>query len=150
MIKWLETEETVRFNEVDQWGIAWYGNYIAWFEVGRMDLLSRVDLRPDKMEELGFIAPVINVTCDYRHPARCGDSIIVRSTVVKPEIAALRFRFEILRKTDRKLLARGETTQVLLTRAGIMIYKVSGELAERINTLIDYCNTDGDESIEDC
>lgn len=149
-MNWTETEETVRFNEVDQWGIAWYGNYMAWFEVGRMDLLSRVDLRPDHMEELGYIAPVINVTCDYRHPARCGDAIIVRSTVVKPEIAALRFRFEILRKTDRKLLARGETTQVLLTKDGIMIYKVSGELEKRISELIDYCNANGHAQVKDC
>jgi len=139
---WSETETTVRFNEVDQWGIAWYGNYMAWFEVGRMDLLRRVDLRPDQMEELGYIAPVINLSCDYRHPARCGDVIVIRSTVVQPEIAALRFRFEILRKADRKLLARGETTQVLLTREGVMIYKVSGRLAERVRHLIDYCQNE--------
>ena len=138
-MKWLETETTVRFNEIDQWGIAWYGNYMAWFEVGRMALLREVDLLPEHMVQMGYIAPIINVRCDYKHPARCDDRIIIRTTVVEPVVAALTFKFEILRKKDRVLLARGETTQVLLTTDQKMIYRVTGELEERIIDLVEYC-----------
>ena len=138
-MQWIETEETVRFNEVDEWGMVWYGNYTAWFEVGRMSLLEHFDLLPRQMVELGFIAPVINLKCDYKHPAACGDRIIIRTTVIKPEIAALIFKFEILLKETRTLLASGETTQVLLTTDKKMIYRLSGELGKRINTLVDYC-----------
>ncbi|MCP4668119.1 MAG: acyl-CoA thioesterase, partial [Deltaproteobacteria bacterium] len=95
-MKWIETEETVRFNEVDEWGMAWYGHYMAWFEVGRMRLLRRFDLLPKDMVDLGFLAPVIKLKCDFKHPAACGDRIIIRTSVVKPEIAALIFKFEIL------------------------------------------------------
>ena len=138
-MKWLETETTVRFNEIDQWGIAWYGNYMAWFEVGRMALLREVDLLPEHMVQMGYIAPIINVRCDYKHPARCDDRIIIRTTVVEPVVAALTFKFEILRKKGRVLLARGETTQVLLTTDQKMIYRVTGELEERIIDLVEYC-----------
>lgn len=138
-MRWLETEETVRFNEVDEWGMAWYGHYMAWFEVGRMSLLRRFDLLPGQMVKLGFIAPVINVKCEYKLPAGCGDWIIIRTTVVKPEIAALVFNFEILLKENRNLLARGETTQVLLTVEKKMIYRLSGEIKKRITNLVDYC-----------
>lgn len=138
-MRWIETEETVRFNEVDEWGMAWYGNYMAWFEVGRMALLRRFDLLPGQMVELGYIAPVINVNCDYRHPAECGDEIIIRTSAMKPEIAALVFQFEVMLKKDRVLLARGETTQVLLTTAKKMIYKPTGELASRITSLVNFC-----------
>ena len=44
-MQWIETEETVRFNEVDEFGMVWYGNYAAWFEVGRMSLLEHFDLQ---------------------------------------------------------------------------------------------------------
>ena len=91
------------------------------------------------MVELGYIAPVINLKCDFRHSAACGDSIIIRTTAVKPEIAALTFRFDILLKEDRTLLARGETTQVLLTTDRIMIYRLTGEIEERVNSLVSYC-----------
>ena len=141
-MKWFETEDTVRFNEVDEWGIAWYGHYMAWFEVGRMAMLRQFDLLPKNMVQLGYIAPVINVKCDYKRPALCGEPIIIKVTAVKPEIAALIFKFEILRKADRTLLARGETTQVLMTTEKKMIYAISGEIERRIMELIDYCMQD--------
>ncbi len=138
-MQWVETEETVRFNEVDQWGMVWYGHYMAWFEVGRMFLLRRFDLLPKQMVELGYIAPVITLKCDFKHPAACGDLIIIRTTAVKPEIAALTFKFEILLKEQGTLLAWGETMQVLLTTDNKMIYRLSGELEKRINNLLNYC-----------
>ncbi len=138
-MKWFETEDIVRFNEVDEWGMVWYGNYTAWFEVGRMALLREFDLMPKDMVELGFIAPVINLKCDFKKPAFCDEPIIIRVTVVKPEIAALIFKFEILRKEDRTLLARGETTQVLMTSGKKMIYFIKGDLEKRIMKLVDYC-----------
>jgi acyl-CoA thioester hydrolase len=143
-MQWFETEETVRFNEVDEWGMAWYGHYLAWFEVGRMALLRRFDLLPHQMVALGYIAPVIQVTCHYKRSAKSGDRIVIRVTVVKPEIAALIFKFEILSRDDRTLLARGETTQVLLTTKHTMIYRLSGELERRILNLIDHCSRETD------
>ncbi|MCD6560603.1 MAG: acyl-CoA thioesterase [Deltaproteobacteria bacterium] len=138
-MKWVETEEVVRFNEVDEWGMAWYGHYMAWFEVGRMSLLRRFDLLPKNMVGLGYIAPVIKVKCDYKHPAACGDRIIIKASAIKPEIAALIFRFEILLKKDSTLLARGETIQVLLTTDKKMIYRMSGELEQRVTNLVNFC-----------
>jgi acyl-CoA thioester hydrolase len=138
-MQWIEKEEVVRFNEVDQWGMAWYGHYMAWFEAGRLALLRRFDLLPRQMVDLGYIAPVINLKCDFKHPAACGDCIIIRTTAVKPVIAALIFKFEVLLKESRTLLARGETTQVLLTTNNKMIYRISGELEKRITNLVNYC-----------
>jgi acyl-CoA thioester hydrolase len=138
-MQWVETEEVVRFNEVDEWGMAWYGHYMAWFEIGRMSLLERFDLLPGQMVELGYIAPVVSLKCDFKYSATCGDRIIIRTTVVKPEIAALKFKFEIFLKENRTLLAQGETTQVLLTTKRKMIYRLTGELENRINNLVSYC-----------
>jgi acyl-CoA thioester hydrolase len=138
-VRWVETEETVRFNEVDEWGMAWYGHYMAWFEAGRASLLRLFDLMPRQIVDLGYVAPVVSLKCDFKNSATSGDQIIIRTTVVKPEIAALIFKFEILLKENRILLARGETTQVLLTTKRKMIYRVSGELGRRISKMIDYC-----------
>jgi len=139
-MQWVETEEIVRFNEVDEWGMAWYGHYMAWFEVGRLSLLRRYDLLPRQMVDLGYIAPVINLQCDFKNPVGSGDRIVIRTTVAKPEVAALRFKFEILLKENRTLLAQGETTQVLLTTNKKMIYRLSGELEKRISNLVNYCS----------
>jgi len=139
-MQWVETEEIVRFNEVDEWGMAWYGHYMAWFEVGRLSLLRRFDLLPRQMVDLGYIAPVINLQCDFKNPVGSGDHIVIRTTVAKPQVAALTFKFEILLKENRTLLAQGETTQVLLTTNKKMIYRLSGEFKKRTRNLVDYCS----------
>jgi acyl-CoA thioester hydrolase len=133
-----ETEIRVRFNEVDSWGIVWHGHYIAWFEVGRSALLSKFQLSPQDFTRLGYIAPVIDLKCSYKEPARLGDEIILRTTVLKPTKAALTFQFEVLRKKDRKLLVSGEETQVLLTLDGKMLYYIPPELEERLKPLFDH------------
>ena len=132
-----ETEIRVRFHEVDSWGIVWHGHYIAWFEVGRSALLSKFQLGPQEFTRMGYVAPVVDLKCSYREPARLGDEIIIRTTVFKPPKAALTFRFEILRKKDRKLLVTGEETQVLQALDGRLLYSLPPELEEKLKPLLE-------------
>lgn len=138
-IHWNETEESVRFNEVDQWGIAWHGHYLSWFEIGRMALVKPFKLLPEDMAALGYIAPVVRLNCEYKQSALFGDDIIIRTTATKPEIAALLFHSEVVRKKDRALLAKCDTMQVLMTVDKTMIYRLHGELEERVNRLLAHC-----------
>jgi acyl-CoA thioester hydrolase len=137
-MKYDETEIRVRFNEVDSWGIVWHGHYIAWFEVGRMALLGKFQLLPQDFSRMGYLAPVVDLKCVYKEPARLDEEILIRTTIVKPTKAALTFLFQILRKTDRKLLASGEETQVLLTLDGKMLYYLPQALQEKLRLLLDY------------
>ncbi|HSR13382.1 MAG TPA: thioesterase family protein [Thermodesulfobacteriota bacterium] len=133
-----ETETRVRFQEVDSWGVAWHGHYIAWFEAGRMSLLRKFGLLPGDFTRMGYVAPVIDLKCSYKEPARVDEEILVRTTILPPTKAALTFHFEILRKSDGKLLASGEETQVLLTLDGKMLYYIPPELREKIESILDY------------
>jgi acyl-CoA thioester hydrolase len=136
-----ETEIRVRFNEVDSWGIVWHGHYIAWFEAGRMALLRKFQLQPQDFAHMGYLAPVVDLKCSYKEPARLDEEIIIRTTVLKPTKAALTFQFEVLRKKDRKLLVSGEETQVLQTLDGRLLYYIPSELKDRLQNLFDYLET---------
>ena len=138
-MRWIETHEVVRFNEIDQWGMAWHGHYVTWFEIGRIALLKPFGLLPAQMAELGFIAPVVRLTCEYKHPALNGDRLLIRTTALKPEIAALIFKCEIKRDDDQVMLALCEATQVLMTVEKKMIYRLSGEIETRVGRLLEYC-----------
>ena len=132
-----ETEIRVRFHEVDSWGIVWHGHYIAWFEVGRSALLEKFQLSPQDFTRMGYVAPVVDLKCVYKEPARLGDEVIIRTTVLKPTKAALTFRFEILRKKDWKLLVTGEETQVLQALDGRLLYHIPPELEEKLKPLFE-------------
>jgi len=137
-VRYDETEIKVRFNEVDSWGIVWHGHYIAWFEVGRMALLGRFNLLPQDFTQMGYVAPVVEVKCFFKEPARMDEEILIRTSVLQPTKAALTFHFQILRKKDGKLLATGEETQVLLTLDGRMLYIIPQDLREKLKPLFDY------------
>ena len=137
-MKFDETELKVRFNEVDSWGIVWHGHYVAWFEVGRMALLGKFHLLPQDFTQMGYLAPVVDLKCAFKEPARLNDEVLIRTTILKPTKAALTFQFQILRKNDGKLLASGEETQVLLTLDGRMLYIIPQDLRERFHPLFDY------------
>ena len=137
-MKYDETELRVRFNEVDSWGMVWHGHYITWFEVGRMALLGKFQLLPKDFARMGYIAPVVDLKCVFKEPAHLDEEILIRTTVLKPTKAALTFRFQVQRKSDGKLLAFGEETQVLLTLDGRMLYIIPQDLREKFQPLFDY------------
>jgi acyl-CoA thioester hydrolase len=138
--QWLETEVKVRFEEVDPWQIVWYGNYLSYFEVARTALLEKFDLLANVITDLGFRTPVVALKTRFKSPARFNDLLKVRAAVRVPETAALIFDFEIHRPADQALIAAGETTQVLLSLDGKMIYRFSGPLKERVDRMVAFCN----------
>jgi len=137
-MKYDETEFRVRFNEVDSWGMVWHGHYIAWFEVGRMALLRKFRLLPQDFAQMGYLAPVVELKCSFKEPARLDEEILLRTSIRKPTKAALTFLFQALRKKDQKLLVSGEETQVLLTLDGRMLYYLPTDLKERLSPLFAY------------
>jgi acyl-CoA thioester hydrolase len=142
-LKYDETEVRVRFSEVDSWGMVWHGHYISWFEVGRTALLRKFRLLPQDLTRMGYVAPVVDLKCVYQEPARPDEEILIRTTVLRPRKAALTFNFQILRKSDRKLLAKGEETQVLLTSDGRMLYYLPPSLSDRLKPLLAYLEDAG-------
>ncbi len=103
-----------------------------------MALLRKFQLQPQDFAQMGYLAPVVDLKCSYKEPARLDEEIIIRTTVLKPTKAALTFQFEVLRKKDRKILVTGEETQVLLALDGRLLYYIPPELEERLKPLFDH------------
>ncbi len=137
-MKYHEMETRVRFNEVDQWGMVWHGHYLSYFEMGRIDLARGFGLTPSDFVKMGYTAPVIELRCNYKEPARDDEFLIIRTTLEKPTKAALTFRYQILRKRDKRLLVEGETTQVLLNKKKELVLVIPEEIKKRIERLLTY------------
>ncbi len=146
-MKYHESRVQVRFNEVDQWGIVWYANYFAYIEVARSEVLARVGLLPDVLSSLGYTAPIINLTSNFKSSARFLDELIVQMTLVPQKAAKLVFSFRIIQAESGKLVMEGETTQVLLNNKGFMVYTLEGELAAKIGDLVAYFSEEGEISV---
>jgi acyl-CoA thioester hydrolase len=111
-----ETTLRVRYAETDQMGVVHHANYIVWFEAGRIEFLRQLGFSYGEMEEDGMHLPVVEVKCRYKHPARFDDEITIRTRLAQMRASLLRFQFEVVRKSDRRLLAEGETVLVVVGR----------------------------------
>lgn len=128
---WDESTITVRFNEVDVYQVAWHGHYVAWMEVGRTNLARRFGLDPFQLAELGWLGPVVQVEVKYLRPARCNDTLIIRTTLEPGETATLVFLSEIV-GPDGNRLATGRTVHALTDLEGTLQFRLPQAVAERV------------------
>jgi len=101
-------------------------------------VLEKFSLLPEQFTALGFIAPVVSAQCEFKKPARTNEFITIQTHLLKPQTASLTFRFEILLRDEGSLLAKGETVQVLQKLDGTLIYKLTGALKDRVESMVQY------------
>lgn len=130
-----ETTITVRFNEVDTYGVAWHGHYVAWMEVGRHELARRFDLDVESIAAAGFLAPVVGLELQFRHPARFDEELTVRTTLHRNETATLEFRSVIVDASGRTC-AVGTTVHALTDKGGVLQYHPPALIMERVERLL--------------
>ncbi|HXZ20699.1 MAG TPA: thioesterase family protein [Candidatus Acidoferrales bacterium] len=117
MAHFSETMLRVRYAETDQMGVAYYGNYFTWFEVGRVELMRELgfDYRSLEREEGCYIL-VAEASCRYKGPARYDDLLRIRTELKAMRGPVLRFGYSVLRDADGALLAEGETAHLVADR----------------------------------
>lgn len=109
----------VRYAETDQMGVVYYANYLIWFEVGRSEFCRDRGFEYRKLEEeFGLRLAVTEAQCRYLAPARYDDEIVIRTWLCDVRRRSLKFRYQIVRSDDSKLLAEGETVHVVIDGQG--------------------------------
>ena len=99
----------VRYYETDQMGIVHHSNYVRYFECGRTDMLKKLGLPIEKIEDAGVMLPVVSVECRYKVPARLGDTLKIVSIIDRIPMAKLVIRNEIYNQDDL-LVCEGSVT----------------------------------------
>ncbi len=109
-------ELRVRYGDTDQMGMAYYGNYLRWFEIGRAEMLRALGTSYRSVEEGGIRLPVLEACCRYLKPSRYDDLVTIETGVLALGRASVRFGYRVTR--DGVLLAHGHTEHCFLDPAG--------------------------------
>lgn len=113
-----ETTIRVRYAETDQMGVAYYGNYLAWFEVGRVEWCKAAGFNYRDMErEDGTLLVVAAASCRYKAPARFDDELLIRTSIRKARSKLVTFAYAISNAATGELVATGETTHLVTDRS---------------------------------
>jgi acyl-CoA thioester hydrolase len=108
----------VRYADTDQMGMAYHGNYVTWFEVGRTEMLRAQGMSYREVEAAGYRMPVLEVHCRYLKPARYDDELAIGTMLAELGRASLRFEYRVVRVADGELLAIGTSKHCFLDAAG--------------------------------
>jgi len=114
----VDCEIRVRYAETDQMGVAYYANYLVWFEVGRSEFCRNRGFRYADLEALGYKLVVTDVNCRYRNSARYDETVIVRTRLKGVNKRMITFGYQILRKDSEELIAEGETRHICVDSKG--------------------------------
>lgn len=111
----IQTEFRVRYAETDRMGYVYYGNYAAWFEVGRVEWLRSFGLNYKKLEDEGIILPVRDMYVRYIKPAKYDDEVILHTKL--KALSGPRITFDYLLKSkEGKDLCTAEITLVFVDK----------------------------------
>jgi acyl-CoA thioester hydrolase len=117
--EWSKAEVRVRYAETDQMGVAYYANFLVWFEVGRTEF-CRLQGLPYKDFEKDFESylAVAEAHCRYLKPVCYDDLLIVRTRIDSFRRRTVGFQYEIINKTSGIMVANGRTLHVLVDANG--------------------------------
>jgi len=101
------TQIRVRYKDTDAMSVVYYGNYLTYFEVGRVEYLRQNGL-PMSQVNKRIHMPVVEAFVKYVKPAKLDDLLEVSSRVSLRKRASFTFSYEI-RNEAKELVATGFT-----------------------------------------
>ena len=72
-----------QYHETDQMGIIHHSNYVKWMEEARINCMDEMGFSYRKVEELGIISPVVDISVSYKKQVSFDDEIEIRVSVKK-------------------------------------------------------------------
>ena len=103
-------EIRVRYAETDQMGVAYYSNYLIWFEVARTELMRQQGIPYSEWEKDGLFLPVSESYCKYTMPAHYDETLQIHCRIAEVRTRSVRFEYDIVR--EGSMLAKGYTVHV--------------------------------------
>ena len=102
----------VRYKDTDCMKVVYYGNYLTYFEVGRVEYLRQHGLAMSDVDQKVHL-PVVEAVVRYVKPAYLDDLLDVRAWISERKRASFRFAYEISNEAGGRV-ATGSTLHACL------------------------------------
>jgi len=86
-----QTKLRVRYSETDKMGVVYHGNYIQYFEVGRVEYMRDIGVVYAELEKEGIGMPVVNIDINYRTPAVYDEELTIETWIEKLPTSKIQF-----------------------------------------------------------
>ena len=125
----------VQYYETDKMGITHHSNYIRWMEEARVAFLAEIGWDYAKLEEMGIVSPVLNISCDYKKTTTFSDEISIDVTI--REFRGVKLFLTYVMKNDKgEIVCAAESSHAFLDTNGRPL-KVKQDFPELYETLME-------------
>ena len=126
----------VQYYETDKMGITHHSNYIRWMEEARVDFLAQIGWNYERLEEMGIVSPVTEITCKYKTATTFAEDVFISVTVEEFKGIRLKLRYE-MKNADGELVCEAHSEHCFLNTSGrpIRMQKEYPELFETLSGL---------------
>ena len=93
----------VRYSETDQMSVVYHGNYVPYFEMGRVEWLRNKGISYKSLEQSGIALPIVSMTLNYKKPARYDDLLTVITKFKSQTTVKVEFDCEIINENGELL-----------------------------------------------
>ena len=128
-----ETQIRVRYQETDQMGVAYHGNYLTWFEVARCEMLDQLNVSYLGLEQKGFMLPVIEANVKYQKPCYFDDRLKLLAIIKSPPRIKIRVDYELYRLDEK--ICEGYTLHAFINSDTRKVCKPPQEFSDAIAAL---------------
>lgn len=125
-----------QYHETDQMGIIHHSNYVRWMEEARVAFLDYVGLGYGKVEKMGIVSPVAEISLDYKKQVQFGDEVEIRVEVQKYNGVVLEFHYEFYNLTKGEVCTNATSRHAFLKENRVISLK--RELPELDRLMIEY------------
>ena len=92
-----------QYHETDQMGIIHHSNYVKWMEEARIGYMDQMGFTYKKVEEMGVISPVVEISVTYQKQVFFDDDIQIRVSIRKYNGISLEFNYEFFNTTRNEI-----------------------------------------------
>jgi acyl-CoA thioester hydrolase len=103
-----------RYSETDKMGYVYYGHFLQFFEVARTELVRSLGVSYKKMEDDGFMLPVIHSEIRYKNPVFYDELMDIEVLVFKKPHVRLETFYRVTTKEKSVINTLGSVTLVFM------------------------------------
>lgn len=128
----------INYYETDKMGIVHHSNYIRYLEEARCRWMKELGLSMERLEELGYTIPTLEINCKYLNPVTSGDVISIKPHIskyngvrleVSYEVKNVKNSNEVIKATTMHCFTNKELRPVNMKKSNEKVHKIFEEIS---------------------
>ena len=110
-------QREMNYYETDKMGIIHHSNYIRFLEEARCKWLEMMNISMERLEQMGYTIPTLEVDCKYKFPVTSGDVLTIMPILKEYDGVKMTVGYEVKEKKTSRVVIEAYTKHCFTNKA---------------------------------